>query len=484
MSTLILLKRAIVSKNTLQQAKMIVIADQGLDYWEKFLFSLKEEVQFLDYFFCSLSDSMRKRVLDIKIDPDSVCLLELNEKNCEQAFLYLNHLKQNKVFTVVMSQKPVQELVRNAYFLGADEFITYPLEPDDFQYILRRREFSRKFQLSKKEKTLEICPFDVLTRDENYQRQLLSLYDCVMTDLPIMLQGETGTGKTFLAKKIHHFSHRSQGPFIHLNCSEMSDSLLESELFGHQKGSFSGAVYNKKGKIELAHMGTLFLDELGSAPPNVQIKLLKAIEEKSFYPVGGEELIFSNFRLISATCDDLKEMVKNGDFREDLYFRLFGHGITIKPLRKRRDDIKLLIQELLNESIRKMVFSEDALECLIRYDWPGNIRELSKVLTQMIAKSKGLIQKEDLPEHIIKNKHPLGLEVKETDATSMGLISPVHLEKVKNKGLKSLLEEIENELVAYFLETNHGKIRKTMGALGVSNSTFYRVLDRIGSERK
>lgn len=405
-----------------------------------------------------------------------LCFLDIDLESRGAGFKLIEPLVKMGTFVSILSGYRHQESVEKAYGLGAHDYMTKPIGRQALKELLSR------FQNFQKNHKTQSFSSQIKTLDPQLKASISHLDEVIATETPILFQGETGTGKTYMAKMIHDFSLRSQGPFIQINCSEVSDSLLESELFGHVRGAFSGAINDKKGKLELAHGGTLFLDELGSTSKKAQLKLLKAIEEKSFYPVGGEKLIKSDFRVISATCDDLSSLVQKGEFREDLYFRLYGHNLTLKPLRERVGDIDLLIDEILAKSSRKIVITDEARESLTSYYWPGNIRELQRVLAQFLTGSKGIIKKDSLPEHIQNNHHPLGHENKLKRKNTGELLTLGQLEKVKSDGLRKLIQEVENEVVSYFLNHNHGKVRKTMGTLGMSNSSFYRVLDRLNAK--
>ena len=209
------------------------------------------------------------------------------------------------------------------------------------------------------------------------------------SDSIILVQGETGTGKELFANAIHSASERSQGPFITVNCSAIAKNLLESEFFGHEKGSFTGAHKRKLGKFELANKGTLFLDELGEMDLELQPKLLRAIQEKEIQRVGGEERINLDVRIISATNRNLEEMVERGEFRRDLYYRLNVWKVTVPPLRERKEDIEVLANYLINKICRRLGkrninFSYDAMMIIYRYEWPGNVRELENVIERAI----------------------------------------------------------------------------------------------------
>lgn len=226
----------------------------------------------------------------------------------------------------------------------------------------------------------------------------------------VFLRGESGTGKELFARAIHFESDRKKAPFIAINCASIPDNLLESELFGYEGGSFTGAKKEgRMGKFELANKGTLFLDEIGDLPLHIQPKLLRALQEKSFMRLGGKEKISTNFRLLTATNRNIEEMVENGEFREDLYYRLNVIPINIPPLRERADDIELLSEYLLEKNCIKLgkdrkEFSNDLKLIISRYSWPGNIREMENTIEYLVnVVSDRVIKAEDLPENIAKN---------------------------------------------------------------------------------
>jgi transcriptional regulator with PAS, ATPase and Fis domain len=221
-----------------------------------------------------------------------------------------------------------------------------------------------------------------------------------------MIRGESGTGKELVAKAIHINSRRKYFPIIPVNCGALAESILESELFGHEKGAFTGAQFKRKGKFEMADGGTIFLDEIGSVSPKMQVELLRVIESKQFSRVGGNQTIKSDFRVIIATNESLEDLVKQGKFREDLYYRLNVFSIIIPPLRERTGDIPVLAFYFLNNfcnSMNKNIknISPEAMEFLTKYDWPGNVRELENAIERAVVVGKGdTIKVDDLPFHV------------------------------------------------------------------------------------
>jgi len=220
----------------------------------------------------------------------------------------------------------------------------------------------------------------------------------------VLITGESGTGKELVARAIHSQSHRHHKSFVAVSCAALPESLLETELFGHEKGSFTGALTQKKGKFEFANGGTLFLDEVGEMSANIQVHLLRVLEEKEFTRVGGNEPIRVDVRVVSATNKDLRKAIEKQEFREDLYYRLNVVNIELPPLRERKEDIPLLAEHFLNKFAsenRKDVtgFSPDATECLLGYDWPGNVRELENAIERAVILAKdSLITIADLPQ--------------------------------------------------------------------------------------
>ncbi|MCH7761178.1 sigma-54-dependent Fis family transcriptional regulator [candidate division TA06 bacterium] len=286
------------------------------------------------------------------------------------------------------------------------------------------------------------------------------------TNSTVLILGETGSGKELVAKAIHERSPRSGGPFIAINCATLSENLLESELFGHERGSFTGAVARKHGLLEVADKGTLFLDEIAEMHPVVQTKLLRALETRSFMRIGGTETIHVDVRFLIACQSDLKNLVTRGIFRSDLYFRLSTITISIPPLRERRDDVSVLVQHALEkfgpESKKEKVTVEDrAMEALVTYDWPGNVRELENVIERALVLSRGMeILVKDLPRRIRKA---------EVEVEWSGLLP---LEEVKRMHILRVLQEVR------------GNKSQASKILGIGRKTLYRKIEEYGIDLK
>jgi two-component system response regulator HydG len=284
------------------------------------------------------------------------------------------------------------------------------------------------------------------------------------TDSTVLIQGESGTGKEVIARYIHNLSGRADGPFLSINCGALPENLLESELFGHVKGSFTGAVRDKQGLFAAARGGTFFLDEVGEMPPSLQIKLLRVLQEREVIPVGATETIPVDVRIVAATNRDLEEEVRRGHFRSDLFYRLNVIALELPSLRDRRDDLVLLIDHFFQdmaverESSPKAL-SSDALDAVMVYDWPGNVRELQNALEHAVVLSKGtLIEPGALPERITRRRRePLVAERSSPNPS---------------------LEVIERAYIMWVLQAEGGNKTRAAEVLGIDPSTLYRKLSR------
>ena len=266
------------------------------------------------------------------------------------------------------------------------------------------------------------------------------------TDATVLVRGETGTGKELIATAIHNLSRRSNGPLIKLNCAAISETLLESELFGHEKGAFTDAKEMRKGRFELADGGTLFLDEIGDISPTLQVKLLRILQEQEFERVGGVKTIKTNVRLVAATNRNLEEMVQGREFREDLFYRLNVIPINLPPLRERYEDVKLIIEQYLGRFIKEhrknMYISKAAIELLLDYPWPGNIRELQNTMERIVLICpNGEILSEMLAHVLPLNYQRLYMQPELAKISSNGLITQKDLQKIEQQSIIQALKE-------------------------------------------
>jgi two-component system response regulator HydG len=306
-------------------------------------------------------------------------------------------------------------------------------------------------------------------------RLITLLQQIAPTDSTVLIQGENGTGKELVARAIHQNSRRKSKPFVPLNISALSESILESELFGHEKGSFTGAERRRVGQFEFANGGTLFLDEVGEMPMNTQIKLLRVLEDGHITRVGANEQVRVNVRLVAATNADLKEMVKAGSFRMDLYYRLNVVNILLPPLRERKVDLPLLMDHFLKEMSNRhgkqvQGFSKAAQSALVAYDWPGNIRQLRNTVERMLVVDlDGLLDVDDLPDDIPP------LHTAAIDSTR-GVLPVAGADALVGKSM----EDIEKYYIQRTLELTQGNREEAARLLGIGERTLYRKIKEWG----
>jgi len=282
----------------------------------------------------------------------------------------------------------------DAMRLGAFDYITKPFDLDELKVIVRRAVERRQLineNLTLKQQLKTRYKFDNIVGQSSAMQEVFRLVERVANSrASVLIRGESGTGKELIARAIHYNSSRAQKPFVPVACVALSEQLLESELFGHEKGAFTGAISQKPGRFEMAHMGTLFLDEIGDIPGQVQMKLLRVIQEREFERVGGLKTIKVDVRLITATNQDLEKAVKEGKFREDLYYRLQVVQIYLPPLRDRMEDVPLLVEHFIEKYAKEngksiKYASPEALEAMMKYKWPGNVRELENAVERAVV---------------------------------------------------------------------------------------------------
>ena len=346
--------------------------------------------------------------------------------------------------------------------LGAYDYVTKPARMDEIEALvekatekarLRRENVSLRVRLERQD-TVE----GLLTEDQTMKDLVATVERVAQSDLPVLIQGESGTGKELIARAVHRKSPRSGHPFVAINCGAVSDSLLESELFGHEKGAFTGALSRKPGLFEVADRGVLFLDEIGDVSAGVQVKLLRALETKEFFRVGGTRPTSSDVRVVAASNKNLKEEMQAGRFREDLYYRLNGVTLKLPALRERRGDIALLARHFLDLYAPDKKLTPPALTALEGYAWPGNVRELQMVIQRAaILSTSGVVDAGDLP-----------LDVRYQNWKSAAV----------RTGLS--LAEMEKEYIETVLREHEGHRGKTARALGIDPKTLY---NKLGPER-
>jgi two-component system, NtrC family, response regulator len=377
--------------------------------------------------------------------------------------IVMDHLAK----VIVVSGQGEKQTAIRAVGSGAYDFLCKPVDMGDLERVLQRcvyvagleREY-HAMQAAARPETFE----DMLGTSPQMQAVFGFVRKVANTGAPVLILGENGTGKEMVARALHRRSRQANGPFVPINCGAIPEQLLESELFGHEKGSFTGAHAQRKGLIETAAGGTLFLDEIGELPAALQVKLLRFLQEKTFQRVGGRQEIQSDSRVIAATNVNLQESVASGKFREDLYFRLAVLVVTLPPVRDRGDDIALIAREFLrrfaSQHLRSgLTFSSEAVRAINRHHWPGNIRELQNRIQRAVILAEGR------------------------------LVTPKDLELTNAEGaqspptLKEARENVERELVQEALRRNGGKIATAAVELGISRPTLYELLEKLGIAR-
>ena len=357
---------------------------------------------------------------------------------------------------IVVSSYEGDEIIEKAYTLGARHYLSKQKLKDQLPVYIT------KFINTKQAKFEKILKEEFITQDEDLINDLRRLSDINWKNQTLFISGPTGTGKSLLGKLIHSMTH-PEANLVHINCSEIAENLLESELFGHEKGAFTGADQKKEGKLKLAHGGTLFLDEVATMPMSMQQKLLKALDEKTFYPVGSSTPVKSEFTLITATCEDLQDKMVKKEFREDFYHRITGFRFHLKPLSERKNDIEFIIRHFQKSSARRFVIKPEAMELLKKHSWPGNIRELQKTCERFSQGVSGIVD-----AHLISRT--LGIQSQST-TTLEGWE-----EHVFEFGLKSYISQLEKRAVEESMKRNNGKITACIKELKISSSAFYRIL--------
>ena len=331
---------------------------------------------------------------------------------------------------------------------GAYDFFTKPFKIDEMSTVISRALEKRHLQLEIRkleDKIRRQYSFDNIIGNSGAMQQVYELIQkVVQTDVTVLVCGESGTGKELIAQAVHYHSLRKENPFVKLNCVAIPEGLLESELFGHEKGSFTGALQRRSGKFEMANTGTIFLDEIGDMSLATQAKILRVLQEREFERVGGAETIGVDVRVIAATNKDLAKAVEEGDFREDLYFRLNVFSIVVPPLRERKEDIPMLVDHFLNGANDQMTravtgFSKDTMDLLMMYHWPGNVRELENCVHRAVVMAdEEVITPKCLPVHIQsmaqKPKYSLPDSVDSIDDTIADVEKQIIVDTLRNTG--------------------------------------------------
>ncbi len=376
------------------------------------------------------------------------------------------------VIVIMMSGHGTIETAVKATKLGAFDFIEKPLSLDkviimvnnalniirlEEENVLLREKVSHQYELTG------------LSPQITELKEMISIV--APTNAWIIIMGENGTGKELVARSIHHLSHRSHKPIVEVNCAAIPEELIESELFGHEKGAFTGATDKKRGKFDLAHEGTIFLDEVADMSLKAQAKILRILQEKKFERVGGNKVIDMDVRVLAATNKDLEKEMEEGRFRQDLYYRLHVIPLIVPPLRERKEDIKPLAEKFLldaavKEGEKQKVLTDEALVVLMEHDWPGNVRELKNIMERLVILTpSGEIAAKDIPSLSIKTEYK--------NITSKN--GNIALDQISDS-LKDAKLDFEKQFILKKLEENEGNITKTAEAIGLERSNLHKKL--------
>ena len=379
----------------------------------------------------------------------------------------------NPPVSIMMTAYGSIENAVEAMKAGAYHYITKPVNLDELELVIGRALKSRQIEAENANLHEQLDRKFGLENLIGQSPAMLQMFDIIRQVAPtrasVLITGETGTGKELVAHAVHNLSPRKGGPFVAVHAAALPTTLLESELFGHEKGAFTGAVERRAGRFEMADGGTIFLDEVGELEPAMQVKLLRVLEERKFERIGGNKTIEVDVRLVAATNRDLKKLVGEGKFRDDLFYRLSVVTVNLPPLRERRDDVPLLVaafnrqySEENNVPVREI--TQEAVNLLMAYDWPGNVRELRNAVEQMVVLARGdRLTVRDIPATIRSG----------ADLTKISVVRP---------GITMTVEEAERQLIVQALKETDGNRTKAADKIGMSRRTLHRKLKRYRLE--
>jgi two-component system, NtrC family, response regulator AtoC len=456
-------------------SKLVFIVDDEQTITKILTFWLKDKLKYEVEVFNTSEDMLRR----LSHKPDLI-LLDIMLPGLDG----LETLKRIKAYSeflpvIMLSAQGSVEVAIESLRFGAYDYFPKPIDLPRLETAVRNA--IKNFELTQEIERLrdnvkQEYSFSNIISADNKMQDVFKLVNKVLNnEITVLIYGESGTGKELIARAIHYNGNRKDKPFIVVNCASIPRELLESELFGHEKGSFTGAHQRKLGKFELAHGGTLFLDEVGELEMLLQAKLLRVIQEKEFERVGGTELIKSDVRIISATNRDLKHAVDNKQFREDLFYRLNSFPIYIPPLRYRRGDILILAQNFLdvfNKKLNKQMkgFSKKALKLIYEYNWPGNVREMENTIERcLIICEKDVIDIDDLPVHIRQSENGSAADLNGVLFTDENIIP---------------FEKLKEEAIRHALKITNGNIVESAKKLQLGRATIYRLMEKYNIEHK
>lgn len=392
---------------------------------------------------------------------------------------------QNTMFNTVEAMKS-----------GAFEYIAKPFDITEVEDILERGRTLLQSQRSDRQSQLQLTHREEQEPLIGRSKLMRDIYKAIgrvaATHLTVLILGESGTGKELIARSIHQHSDRADAPFVALNCAAIPGELLESELFGHEKGAFTGANERKRGKLELVGRGTLFLDEIGDMPLKLQAKLLRVLQERQFERVGGSELLPANMRVIAATHRQLEKLIAEQEFRADLFYRLSVFPIRVPALREHREDIPLLVEHFLKRGRQELAvgrksITEEAMELLQQYSWPGNVRELENVVKSlMITTVSELITRDSLPMNLLRQAPLPDSEesLEELAYRRLARIVPEFVQQQRENLLDEVLQQIERPLLHLLLESTRWNQQRAARILGINRNTLRKKIEVLQITRQ
>jgi len=421
-----------------------------------------------DYDVCLAEDRKSALAAMNKEKPEVVTLdlgLPPQPAGVEEGFAILDQIldEYGNTKVIIITGRGEKEHALRAIEKGACDFFYKPIELDELKIVLGRTFHIAQLEREQRElkQRLSDDTFEFMIGTSQVMQDIFSMIRKIATtDAPVLIIGESGTGKELVARAVHRQGLRATGPFIPINCSAIPENLIESELFGHEKGTFTGAHAQRKGRFEMAEGGTLFLDEIGELPTMLQVKLLRFLQEKTIERIGGRQQIEVDTRVLAATNRNLEEAIKNGSFREDLYYRLNVLRINLPPLRDRQTDILLLAKTFLDrycQEHRKKIkgFSDQAVNAIEGYAWPGNVRELENRVKRAVIMSDG---------------KKISLEDLEMESLDI---------ETKRMTLKDAREDVEKKLIIKAIARNDNNLSKAATDLGISRPTLYDMMDKL-----
>ena len=427
--------------------------------------------------------------------PIQVALIDINLPGEDGLSLTKDALKaSHELAVLIMTGQDSMFHTIEAMKVGAYDYIAKPFDLEAVEQLVDKVvQDQRRQPSSAKRKQARAGKTDLLVGSSPSMREMYKAIGRVAdTDLTVLIQGESGTGKELVARSIHQHSGRANCSFVAINCAAIPSELLESELFGHEKGAFTGAVERKRGKLEIASGGTLFLDEIGDMPLVLQSKLLRVLQEQQFERVGGHQLVTTNLRVIAATHRHLEQRIQDGLFRADLYYRINVFPVRIAPLRERPEDIPELIEHFLQRGFREMAVSRkemapETMTALQQYPWPGNVRELENtVKSLMITNSVSVIPLESLPQSFVA---PVPLQPVQESLEDLALnqLRPVVKQYVRQEGqalMDLVIPQVERPLLHLLLEETRWNQQRAARILGINRNTLRKRIETLGLKQQ